>query len=278
MAKVYLEAYKQVEKDLAEFLGRFGDIDEAQKYNRLAGLKATIAEQLKGLSKESIKLCTESSEFSFSNAFQSTWFNMEQSIGESLEFGILNLDAIRASVFSEYSGAAFPYRFGKLYTSTVDQVAEAITRGLIQGTGYRETAKQIKDIFEGSFNNAMRVIRTESTRNLTEGDLEAYDRAEKSGIEGVKTWLSTFDGRTRDSHARLNGKEADSKGFFNADGNKTQGPGLWGVASEDIQCRCTTYYKLKGYEKDYAPDWQYETWKKRYGFLKEKSPLVSHAT
>jgi SPP1 gp7 family putative phage head morphogenesis protein len=274
LAKAYLEAYKQVVADLEIFMAKFSDLPEAQKYNRLGNLKSEIADAFRSVTGKSIETCGDTSFESFTGAYESTWFSIEKSTELDLSFGGLNKSVIKASVYSQYSGADFKTRFGKLYTSTVDKVAESITRGLATGQGYAKTAREIKDIFDSSFYNALRVIRTESTRNFTEGSLEAYDRAEKKGIEGVKTWIASFDGRTRDSHARLNGQEADKQGFFKIDGEKALGPGLWGVAAQDINCRCTTYYKLKGYEKDYAPDWKYATWKANFSEWKKKAPVI----
>jgi len=70
----------------------------------------------------------------------------------------------------------------------------------------------------------------------------------------------------------LNGKEADKNGLFTTNGAKGPGPGLFLVASEDINCRCTTYYKLKGFEQDYTPDWTYKEWKREYDAWKQLSP------
>jgi hypothetical protein len=49
-----------------------------------------------------------------------------------------------------------------------------------------------------------------------------------------------------------------------------------GIVSSN--CRCTTYYKLKGYEKDYAPDWKYATWKANFSEWKKKAPAIKPAT
>jgi SPP1 gp7 family putative phage head morphogenesis protein len=239
---------------------------------RLENLKAEIAKEYRSLTGKSVTMCGDTSQQSYIGAFEQSWFNMEKSIGSSLTFGIPPVDAIRASVYSEYSGASFPYRFGKLYTSTTDKISEAITRGLATGHGYRKTASEIKQYFDGSYNNALRVIRTESTRNFTEGNNYAYQQAKDQGIEGVETWLATFDGRTRDSHARLNGQEAKD-GYFKIDGDKAIGPGLFSSPENSINCRCSTYFKLSGF--DYSPDWKYKTWKNEFGEWKKQSPVIN---
>ncbi len=269
LAKAWLESYKQVDTELAAFMGRFGDLEDAQKYNRLAALKDSIAAEFKTLTGQAIKDTTATSTNAVTTSFESTWFGMEKSIGADLNFGVLPVDAIRASVFSELSGADFATRFGKLYSGTVDKIAETITRAMATGQGYAKTATQIKEIWQNSFYQAIRVIRTESARNYSEGALMAYERAESQGIEGAKTWLATRDGRTRDSHARLNGVAADKKGYFYIDSDKAKAPAMFSQPENSINCRCTTYYKLKGYEQDYAPDWTYKEWKAEFGDWKK---------
>jgi SPP1 gp7 family putative phage head morphogenesis protein len=276
LGRVYTKTYKDLERQIRAFTFEFTDekdkIAEAMKYNRLIKLREEIKREYRKLTRSSIELTKECSTFSYVNGFETNWFNIEKSIGNSIAFGLPPVDAIRASVYSVYSGADFPYRYGRLFTSTTDKIAEAVTRGLAAGLPYKTTAENIKKYFEGSFNDAIRVIRTESTRNFSEGNLYAYDQARKNGIEGVETWLSTFDGRTRDNHAKLNGQEANN-GLFKIDGLESRGPGLWGIASMDIACRCSTYYKLAG--EDYAPDWKYETWKANLEEWKKESPRMN---
>lgn len=273
LAKMYLEAYRTADQELAAFMGRFGDLPEAQKYNRLAGLKNSIAKEYYRLTGKAIDTATKTGEASYLGAYESSWFGMEKSTGLGLNFGVPPVDAIRASVYSEVSGASFKVRFGKLYQTTTDKVAEAITRGLDTGQGYAKTAREVKDLWTGSYYNAVRVIRTESTRNFQEGNLLVYQRAEDAGIEGAMTWLSAFDGRVRPDHARMNGKSAGKDGYFNTPWGKSTGPGD-GPADQVIACRCATYYKLKGFEEDYSPDWSYKEWKQEYGEWVKESPRV----
>jgi SPP1 gp7 family putative phage head morphogenesis protein len=223
---------------------------------------ASIAKEYKKLTGKAITGTTNTSTNAVTTGYDANWFAMEQVEGR-LAFGNINVDAIRASVYSEYSCANFITRYGNLYQSTVDKVAQAITRGIVTGQGYAKTSMAVKDIFGLSYSDTIRIIRTESQRAFTEGALKSYERAKEQGIEGVVTWLSTFDGRTRPDHARLNGKEADKNGLFHIGSLSADGPGHWGDASQDIQCRCTTYYKLDGVEG--LPNWSYKTWEKKYG-------------
>ena len=66
------------------------------------------------------------------------------------------------------------------------------------------------------------------------------------GMKIARVWVSTKDGRTRDSHKAMDGQEADKDGFFHfPGGGQTAGPGLSGIAEEDIHCRCTVIMQIK---------------------------------
>lgn len=275
LARAWQSAYKDVEKSIADLYAKLGEdinLPDAAKYKRLENLKAEIEAEFRKLTGKAITAGGDTGFASYTGAFQSNWFGMDMATGLDLTFGFPPVDAIRASVFSEITGAAFPQRFGTLYTTTVDKVAQAITRALATGQGYAKTARDVKEIWAGSYANAIRVIRTESTRNFTEGSLYAYQEAEKQGIEGAVTWLATFDLRTRPDHARLNGKEADKKGLFYIGTDSAVGPGMFGLAANSVNCRCSTYYKLKGFEQDYTPDWTYSQWKTQYDEWKQLPP------
>ena len=111
--------------------------------------------------------------------------------------------------------------------------------------------KQIKNVVyrsvygrsKGDGAKTLRIFRTEYTRTRTQAKLEAVEELEKKGYTVTKSWLYTFEAKVpRPSHLASDGMIADDNGYFIIDGYKTKGPGLFGIASEDINCRCDTEY------------------------------------
>jgi len=94
-----------------------------------------------------------------------------------------------------------------------------------------------------------RVVQTEAHRVREESKQQSYEKAAKMGIEFEKVWVSTLDSRTRKDHQKLDGQIADKDGYFHIGRFKTKSPGNFGIASEDINCRCTTITRLKGIDK-----------------------------
>jgi uncharacterized protein with gpF-like domain len=60
-----------------------------------------------------------------------------------------------------------------------------------------------------------------------------------------KSWLSTLDSRTRDTHAAAHGQTVGLEDDFRVGDASGPAPGQMGLASEDIQCRCTLLWVLK---------------------------------
>lgn len=96
---------------------------------------------------------------------------------------------------------------------------------------------------KGDGAKTLRIFRTEYTRTRTQAKLEAAKELEEKGYTVIKSWLYTYEAKVpRPSHLAADGVVADDSGYFIIDGYKTKGPGLFGIASEDINCRCDTEY------------------------------------
>jgi hypothetical protein len=103
---------------------------------------------------------------------------------------------------------------------------------------------------EMSANKTIRIVRTEGHGTQSVGRKLAVDNiegaADRLGVKIKRVWVATNDDRTRDSHLAMDGKEADDDGLFTfPSGVRTEGPGMSGVAEEDINCRCTVRVEVE---------------------------------
>lgn len=250
LAEMYREAFADASRQLAELYARLGDkmtLPEAQKYNRLPSLLKEIAKEYQKLTGKSILLAIDTSAQNYSEAFYGYHWAMNQALGIELSWGVMPIEAIRASVFSEYSGLTLIKTFRKNAQQELSAIQSAITRGISTGQGYAKTAESMKGAFNRGFADAQRVIRTEAGRNYTEGHLLAHDQALELGIDVVKVWDATLDGRTRDAHGALDGQEEDAKGNFRSSaGGYGPGPGMMNNAADDINERCRITDVIRG--------------------------------
>lgn len=124
--------------------------------------------------------------------------------------------------------------------SAVDRV---INQGLAEGWTTAQMQAQIKALPEMSVGRALTVARTESARVVTEGQNAAMQEAVAIGARVKREWVSARDAATRKSHLELDANEVSvgEPWTFKVGehaGSTTQGPGLSGIAAEDINCRC----------------------------------------
>ena len=60
-----------------------------------------------------------------------------------------------------------------------------------------------------------------------------------------RQWASTLDSRTREEHQKLDGQSRELDEPFDVNGCKAMYPGGFGIASEDINCRCCMLQRAK---------------------------------
>lgn len=88
---------------------------------------------------------------------------------------------------------------------------------------------------------AVRILRTELTKQRTESKLKAIEELRRQGYKIKRSWVYTWESKEpRREHVLADGQVEDDNGYFTVSGYKTKGPGLFGVLSEDINCRCDT--------------------------------------
>jgi SPP1 gp7 family putative phage head morphogenesis protein len=195
-----------------------------------------------------LTLSADTSAQNYTEAFYRYEWALESVTATQISFGILPVEAIRKSVFSENMTLNIINTFKRNGTQQLFQIQAAITRGIAIGQGYQKTASGMKDAYNKGLSDALRVVRTESGRCYSEGYLKAHDDAAALGVQTRKRWIATLDNRTRDTHGALDGEYADKDGYFHSDGAKALAPHLFGVAAQDINCRCDAVDEIEGLE------------------------------
>lgn len=125
------------------------------------------------------------------------------------------------------------------------QITASVTSSILQGRSIKGMADDLQSrITTMNRDSAIRTARTAVTGAQNAGRLDAYYAAEKMGIKCRKQWMATLDGRTRHSHAMLDGEIADNDKKFS---NGCRFPGdPNGPPSEIYNCRCTLVSVIDG--------------------------------
>jgi SPP1 gp7 family putative phage head morphogenesis protein len=253
----YKRALDSIRSTLADFYAKYAQGDvltyaEMSKYNRLSTLFDQINAEYKSLGKRGVNHLIKLNGEVYQESFYRTAYAIEAGGGPgamvSISWGQLAPSVIEASVMNPLSGLSIKNRYAARTAEQLVRIKSEITQSLIQGESYPKMAKRIKKELDGDATRAMRVARTEGHRNTQAGRLESLDRAEGKGVDLVRVWSAALDARTRDDHAAMDGQEADKDGLFHfPSGGTTTGPGLSGIAEQDINCRCVVRGQVAGF-------------------------------
>lgn len=297
LGKEYRKAYESSKLELqALFLAMEDGVStqEANKYNRLTKTLKAIGDNLRVVNAKAAKANQDEMEQAYQSAYYGLTWSLENATYED-EGDTIGLWLAALVRFDKSWGKVSPKEVLELIEASPSGLPpiktfkknldlrqwqlEALVRRNIanakgSGTAYRKTAVELEDLFNNSYSDAMRVVRSESGRMYSEGFLSAHDKAVSAGIELLKRWNATFRKNTRHTHAVLDGQIADREGYFHSiSGAKALAPHLFGVAKEDINCACNVTDELEGfppelrrYDGDINPYVTFAEWGRERGW------------
>ena len=258
--KSYTEALREIKRLIASIFEKLGDnitFADVTKYNRLSNLENQIVEILREQFKRNVHTTKSLLIDLMRDSYNHTVNAHKITLGVNLGFGLLSEETIKASIFNPMDRIKWTNRMEVNKKFYINQLKTELTQGFIRGDGYGKIAKRVTEKTDIDKFKVMRILRTEGHRVQNAARVIAFDRispaAKRRGIEIVKIWVATLDERTRSSHREIDGQEAnmiDGKLQFTLpSGVHTVGPGLSGIAEEDINCRCRVAMKVKKFHK-----------------------------
>lgn len=123
-----------------------------------------------------------------------------------------------------------------------------VLQGVIQGESIDKMAKRLRRVSAMDQTSAIRNARTMVTSAECKGRQDSYERAERDGIRLRREWIATNDGRTRHTHALLDGQLADVDKPFKSELGDIMYPGYPSAHPSNVyNCRCTVAAKVVGF-------------------------------
>lgn len=119
------------------------------------------------------------------------------------------------------------------YAPSVDEVMEVVD-AKVAGKTWRE---RVEDYFAngGTGEDLARIADTETHRIA---NTAALDTAKAAGAK-TKTWVTMLDDKVRETHDYLEGVTVGiDDEFITYDGDRATAPGLFTLASNNVNCRC----------------------------------------
>ena len=277
IARLYGRAAEEMREKLAAHLERFAQKDEVMR-TRLDGGEITETdyhhwrlgqmargERYEAVCEELTRRMTDANRIAMAyvNGMTPEIYALNRNFGAytieaqdgdmriGTSFTLMNEEAVRRLI-AEQPELLPHYPEEKLVDVSRDQrwnrqhITGEITTGILLGESIPDIAKRMEHVVGMNRSAAVRNARTAVTGAQNAGALASYEAAEAMGIRLKKRWLSTLDGRTRHSHAALDGEiRAMDKVFSNG----CRYPGdPEGKPEEVYNCRCTLLSVLDGFE------------------------------
>lgn len=283
MRSDYRAAVKKMEAELSKlWLEILDGVDESRRYavavqyNRLDNLIRAVNSEYMRVARLVSQNANHASLVSISNLYYRQLYVSNFAPGASGLFTVLSPAVIEASVYGttkvwdelkraakeriartagsvdEYlpkSGTLIRELTRKRRAGVLSDLETAIRQGIIQGTGFRKTARRVRDILGTDLNNALRIVRTESHRNMLAGNFAMTQSARAEGLDARRQIVSVRDDRARPQSITVNRQMEDDEGYFIYPGGvKVRYPGNSGVARWDINDRESVITIIDGVE------------------------------
>ncbi len=195
------------------------------------------------LSSDNVQSISDYLEKTYQDGFIGTLYNMQH---EGVPFIMpINQEAVVKSITKKTEDFKLSKTLYQNAQELKKTIKSEITRGISKNDSYTKISQRITMHSEADFNKSYRIARTEGGRVQTEAKFECMKRAKANGADVVKEWDSTMDSRTRDTHVGLDGQIKELEEPFEIGGMKAMYPHGFGVASEDINCRCAVLERAR---------------------------------
>lgn len=266
--KNYARQLRGMRSRLADVFDKYfreGKLDyaEIQKYGRLSKLEQSLIKDIKKLYDDDGKLLRSTLTEIYNTSYYRTAWALESETRARLGYSAVDLKTVQLSIQNPFTGLTLNDRLERHRTNLIYGLKEELTRGFVNGDTYPQISRRVKDLLEGDAGKAIRIVRTESTRIYNEAQYDSILHAEEQGITMTKTWISSRDDRTRESHEMLDGVTIPVDEPFVIDGDEGMFPGDFSEARNVINCRCTVEYNVVAINKpthDELGDMSFDDW------------------
>ena len=154
-------------------------------------------------------------------------------------------------------------------------ISHEISRGIASNMLYPEITGNVSHAAGVPLRRARTIVRTEAGRIQVQASMDALYKAVENGADLVKQWTAVRDGKTRYTHRRLDGQVREVKEPFEVDGKTAMHPHGFGIAEEDINCRCD----VLGRARDALDEEEYKRLQdiaRQHGLLVDDSKKYGH--
>lgn len=274
---LYKELANEVTKEIVTLADQIEKDDKFSKKlqkERLETIRSQMyakANQLEGNQKQSL---FEFLKHDAGTSYNELFYEFEMTERIPVTFAMITDRQIATIINTPVAGRKLSARLKGNSTKMKQNLNRVLTRGFAKGWSTQKMATQIAEIGGANYRRAMTIARTESGRVTSVTRQQSQQHAKELGIKAKKKWISTLDGDTRNTHRQLDGQVQEVDDYFKIGGMKALQPHMFGIASEDCNCRCRTINVLDGYEAKLRRNndtGEVEEYKNYHEWLKDKT-------
>ncbi|MEG0694170.1 MAG: phage minor head protein [Erysipelotrichaceae bacterium] len=252
---LFLEEMRLLSIQLGDMFERYSEggivsRDEMMKFNRLQQMESEFIQRMKVLTQKQEEITKRSVENVFIESYQYNMFSIE-SVAKVAVFGGLATSLINEYLYDNMSPTTWRDTINEDNNKLIRGIRSVLITGITNGQTLKEMSDEMKDQIRIGQNRALTTIQSETHRADEDASLKSMRDAKDKGVIMKKRWLATLDSRTRKTHQHLDGQTIDIDDYFvSKSGRKALAPRKFGVAKEDINCRCRIISILDGLEPE----------------------------
>lgn len=257
LQKLYKELAEEITQDIIKLQKEIEQDDKFSKKlqkERLESIRSQMYAKANHLAGDQEKNIYEFLRHDGQVAFNELFYDFEMSEKIPLSFATMTDKQINTIINTPVAGRKLSTRLKGNATKMKQNLNRVLTRGIAKGWSTQKMAVQIAEIGNANYRRGMTIARTESGRVTSVTRQQSQRHAKEIGLELDKRWISTLDGDTRTNHRKLDGQTVGIDDYFEVDGHKALQPHMFGIASEDVNCRCRTITVIKGHKPDVRRD------------------------
>lgn len=243
----YKGSYRQLERDFREI---YGNLDEFEGQLSLDDWSRQLLNYKTGATMQRLYLSNDKLlRATFNTIFETTKDNSLKSLGGNDRLiGISKAIDRNAIINKSRAGVDWAGRLAHHNANTRYDLINITAGGIEAGDSYTTITKKLAEKFLTDYSKSYTIARTEGHRIYETTKYDTMEEVHRQlGLE--KTWHCVGDEKVRHSHQYLDGKTVGfDEEFVSPSGATALRPGEFGVAEDDINCRCWVSYDYKKQE------------------------------
>lgn len=173
-------------------------------------------------------------------------------------------------------GKNYADRIARNHNRLITKLSTRIGRGVTEGEGWIQLDEAVERTITSEMKRTQLIQRVESERVKEEAEEDSAKELKRVGVVTTKTWISQGDDRVRHTHDDLDGTTIEASEYFKTVNGRAKAPHMFGVAEEDINCRCYLLHDTKEIDADAidqkmsGSSGSYEAWADEHGYTINK--------